>query len=335
MARVDKSSLPAGSLRGRNLPAMRIPIVVSVAVVAVFAFYGCGKKSDGNRQVRIGEDFSLAYAVVDSLAPGGNDTLGGNGSGAGGKASAHAYDGFYVNRKYHDGLMANLSIFATPFPSGSVSLQVHGDSVVMDYNNHEGGSGILLIDSGSWQPKGAHHEQMGSGPIVFRMLTDSTAQAWESGSDSSAEFLKSPPSVRNIEDFYASLFWNGSYRCVGEGVCRDTVVISGDTVTGLLRDRNRMRVMMDWMDNMPQMDYVVFSGPDSSRFAYAVSKTGLELFEIALPEKCKSINDYDCPLTESKRGRKVLELIRLAPVPSHASPSGSPSDSQSASRKHG
>ena len=86
-------------------------------------------------------------------------------------------------------------------------------------------------------------------------------------------------------------------------------MIAGNAVTGL-KGKTSLRIVMDWLDNMPQMDYLEFAGADSSRMAYKVTEAGLELFGIDLPAACESMEDYDCPLTEAKPGKRLLWLSR-------------------------
>jgi hypothetical protein len=121
-----------------------------------------------------------------------------------------------------------------------------------------------------------------------------------------------PAAWRTIESVYSGLFLDGEYLCAEKPLCGERVVIDNGAVTGL-KGKTRLKIVMDWLDNMPQMDYLEFAGEDTTRMAYAVSKAGLELFGIELPAACKSMEDYDCPLTETKRGRRLLWLSRVKP----------------------
>lgn len=221
-------------------------------------------------------------------------------------------DGFYVEEKYLRELKKNQSIFATKFPAGTLYLQIRGDSVVMDYSNHEGGGGDLIVDSGSGPLKSPGKGTLGGGPVVVRRLGDSVIEAWENGADGAFRFLKMPAERQTIESVYSGLFLDGEYVCAEKQLCEERVVIDNGAVTGL-KGKTRLRIVMDWLDNMPQMDYLEFAGEDSTRMAYTLSQAGLELFAIDLPAACKSMEDYDCPLTEAKRGKRLLWLSRVKP----------------------
>lgn len=227
-----------------------------------------------------------------------------------GIGAAGAFDGFYVEEKYYGALRANRSIFATRFPNGTLYLQIHGDSVVMDYSNHEGGSGALIVDSGSGPLKSPGHGTMGAGPVTVRRIDGSTIEGWENGADAPSRFLKMPSGMRTIEGVYSALLLDGEYRCADKPLCGERVVISGNAVAGL-KGMTGFRIVMDWLDNMPQMDYLEFAGTDSTRMAYKVTQAGLELFAIDLPAACESLEDYDCPLTEAKPGKRLLRLSRI------------------------
>jgi hypothetical protein len=257
------------------------PLALGAIVAALLI--GCGRRDSGEAEARIGADTTLAF------------------------------DGFYVEEKYYGELQAKRSIFAAKFPNGTLYLQIHGDSVVMDYSNHEGGSGVLIVDSGSGphsEPlKSPGHGTMGAGPVVVRRIDSSVIEAWENGADAPSRFLKMPASTQTIESVYSALLLDGEYRCADKRLCEERVVIAGNAVTGL-KGKTSMRIVMDWLDNMPQMDYLEFAGPDSTRMAYKVTEGGLELFGIDLPAACKSMEDYDCPLTEAKPGKRLLWLSR-------------------------
>ncbi|MEO6098516.1 MAG: hypothetical protein ABIW76_23735, partial [Fibrobacteria bacterium] len=210
---------------------------------------------------------------------------------------------------------ASRSIFKTPFPNGTVYLQIHGDSVVMDYSNHEGGNGRLLVDSRTGPLARPEEGQLGGGSIVFRPQGGSLALAWETGMDSAVEFIKLPKSIPTIERLYGRLLLDGVYRCAGEARCLDTVVISGDSLRGLKGGTRGISLAIDWLDNMPQMDFMELTGSDTVSWAYTVSVDGLEFFAIDLPKACKSLEDYDCPLTDAKPGKKLLGLIRIGGAP--------------------
>jgi hypothetical protein len=247
--------------------------------IAAAALIGCGRKDSGEAKAKPGTD------------------------------STPVWDGFYVEEKYYGDLGKNRSIFATPFPNGTLYLQIHGDSVVMDYGNHEGGSGALIVDSGSGPLKAPGHGAMGGGPVTVRRIDSSSIEAWENGVDAPSRFLKMPAATQTIEGVYSALLLDGEYRCSDELLCEERVVIAGKAVTGL-KGKTSLRIVMDWLDNMPQMDYLEFAGADSSRMAYKVTEGGLELFGIDLPKACKSLEDYDCPLTEARPGKRILSLSR-------------------------
>jgi hypothetical protein len=266
----------------------------------------CGKKGGAERGA--GGTAGKAKAAGDSTA-------------AATAPPGHAFDGFYIHRGYLDGLKTSRSIFKTRFPHGTVYLQIHGDSVVMDYSNHEGGNGRLRVDSGSGPMSRPAEGQMGGGEIVFRPQGGASALAWETGTDSAIEFIRLPKPIRTINQLYGRLLLDGVYRCVaeagkvGQGRCLDTVVISGDSLRGLKGGLRRLGPAIDWLDNMPQMDFMEMAGADTASWAYTVSADKLEFFAIDLPKACKSLDDYDCPLTEAKPGSKVLELIRIGGAP--------------------
>lgn len=156
--------------------------------------------------------------------------------GCGGKSRknpSEAMDGFYVNKEYLEGLRKGLTIFGTPFPVRSLYLQIHGDSVELDFNNHE-------------------------------------------------------------------------------GLMADLVVIEGDTIRGMMGNSIHMQIAIDWLDNQPQMDYLTLARADRSfQVAYRVQSDKLELFEIDFPGNCKSFRYQECPLSDAKRGRKILVLERM------------------------
>lgn len=283
-------------------------VQTGIAKIALGAFlsamvFGCGRRDSGEAEARIGADTTLAFAAIDRT--GADSAAGRAGSGAAG-----AFDGFYVEEKYYRGLQANRSVFATKFPNGTLYLQIRGDSAVMDYSNHEGGSGVVIVDSGSGPLKAPGHGTMGAGPVAVRRLDSSTIEGWENGADAPSRFLKMPAGIGTIEGVYSAMLLDGEYRCADKPLCEERVVISGNAVTGL-KGRTGLRIVMDWMDNMPQMDYLEFSGPDSTRMAYKVTEAGLELFGIDLPSACESMEDYDCPLTEAKPGKRLLWLSRV------------------------
>ncbi|MEO6098453.1 MAG: hypothetical protein ABIW76_23400, partial [Fibrobacteria bacterium] len=120
-----------------------------VVLVLSLALSACGKKDDADRgpgrasgERKAVGDSPMVHAAMDSLNPGSAASAEKSATSAG-----HAFDGFYIHRSYLGALKASRSIFKTPFPNGTVYLQIHGDSVVMDYSNHEGGNGRLLVDS--------------------------------------------------------------------------------------------------------------------------------------------------------------------------------------------
>ncbi|MDB5106434.1 MAG: hypothetical protein JWP91_4123 [Fibrobacteres bacterium] len=227
--------------------------------------------------------------------------------------SLHRFDGFYLDRTYYQGLKRSLSIFATKFPSGSVYLQIHGSAIVTDYNNHEGGAAILKAAPDSAALKDPGSDTSVSAPfIAVRAVNDSVLEAWEAGKDAGAEFLKMGEGIGTIYDVYGGLILDGVYACTEKGACRDTVVIKGDSIEGLPAGKRKLDLAIDWLDNMPQMDFFDLAAPgDSLRFAFKASKDRLDLFDIILPKDCKSFQDYDCPLVDAKRGRKVLALKRI------------------------
>jgi hypothetical protein len=273
------------------------PFLMALALV------GCSRRDTGEAEAKIGADTTLAFAALDKT---GSDSMAA-GSGPGSKG---AFDGFYVEEKYYGALKKNRSIFATKFPNGTLYLQIRGDSVVMDYSNHEGGSGAIIVDSGSGPLKAPGHGTMGAGPVTVRRLDSSTIEAWENGAEAPSRFLKMPAGTGTIESVYSALFLDGEYRCADLPLCGEQVVIAGNVVTGL-KGKTGFRIVMDWLDNMPQMDYLEFTGTDSTRMAYKVTEGGLELFGIDLPTACKSMEDYDCPLTEAKPGKRLLWLSRV------------------------
>jgi hypothetical protein len=274
----------------------------------------CGKKESNDQASPKpggeGADTSMAYSAMDTLNP----ASGGSPQSAA-TSAGHAFDGFYIHRAYLDGLKSSRSIYKTPFPNGSLYLQIHGDSVTLDYNNHEGGGGMLRVDTGTGLLPRPAEGNMGNGFISFRPGRGTIVQAWESGTDFSAEYRELPKSIRNIEELYSKLLLEGVYRCVGEGVCADTAILAGDSLAGLRGGTRRIRLTYDWMDNMPQMDYLDLLGSDTASWAFTVSADKLEFFAIDLPKECKSLEDYDCPLVDAKPGRKVFELIRVGGAP--------------------
>jgi hypothetical protein len=284
----------------RALFARCAPMLSAVLLI------GCGRRDSGEAEARIGADTTLASAALDRT---GWDSAA---AGRVGSGAAGGFDGFYVEEKYYRELRANRSVFSTKFPNGTLYLQIRGDSVVMDYSNHEGGSGALIVDSGSGPLKAPGRGTMGGGPVAVRRLDDSTLEGWENGADAPARFLKMPSGTQTIESVYSALLLDGAYRCADKPLCGEKVVFSGNAVTGLT-GKTGLRIVMDWMDNMPQMDYLEFTGADSARMAYKVSEAGLELFAIDLPAACKSLDDYDCPLTEAKPGKRLLWLSRAVP----------------------
>jgi hypothetical protein len=245
----------AGTLPAGGIAAVTVWPACAFLVLAIL-FSACGKKTDADR--------------------GAEDADRGSGASAG-KAEAasstgrHACDGFYIHKAYLDSLKSSRSIFKTRFPNGTVSLQIHGDSVVMDFSNHEGGTGRLRVDSGTGPLSRPEAGQMGGGDLVFRPQGGALALAWQTGTDSAVEFIKLPRSIRTIRQLYGRLLLDGVYRCVGEGLCTDTVFISGDSLTGLKGGTRRIRPAIDWLDNMPQMDFLDLTGPDTVSWAYAVS----------------------------------------------------------------
>lgn len=270
-----------------------LPVCMALAIAVAVAISACGKKGGKDR------DAGRTAKEADSAS-------------AEAKAAGHAFDGLYIHRAYFEGLKSSRSIFKTPFPNGTVYLQIHGDSVVMDYNNHEGGSGLLRVDSGTGPLPRPAEGRMGGGSVVFRPQGRSSALAWEPGTDSAAEFIRLPKPIRTIGQLYGRLLLDGAYRCVGEGPCLDdTVVVSGDSLIGLKGGTRRISPAIDWLDNMPQMDFVDVTGPDTASWAYAVAPDRLEFFAIDLPPECKSMDDYECALVDAKRGGKLLELIRI------------------------
>jgi hypothetical protein len=279
-----------GSAAVTRLRACLLACFLAIAVV----LSACGKKGDAERGAEgtAGE----AKAAGDSAARTG--------------PPGHAFDGFYIHRGYLDSLKSSRSIFKTRFPHGTVYLQIHGDSVVMDYGNHEGGNGRLRVDSGSGPLSRPAEGQMGGGDVVFRPQGGASVLAWETGTDSAVEFIKLSKPIRTINQLYGRLLLDGVYRWAG-----DTVVISGDSIRGLKGGLRRISLAIDWLDNMPQMDFMKVAGADTVSWAYTVSADKLEFFAIDLPKACKSLDDYDCPLTDAKPGKRLLELIRIGGVP--------------------
>jgi hypothetical protein len=279
----------------------------------LLALAGCGKDKKPVKLDAGYADTSLTRVAADSSGLSG-------GAPAAGASAGHDYDGFYVNRDYLEALKRSRSVFAAKFPPGSVYLQVTGTAVVLDFSNHEGGNGVLEPQSGSGPLKNAGKGALGNGTIPFRKINDTLFQAWESGTDAPAEFRKLPPDIKTIQDLYGALFLNGTYLCANASRCDDTVVVKGDSligwkgVTGLAEGRRHLRLVIDWMDNMPQLDYFDLTGPEASSLAWVSSKGKLELFEIALPADCASLEDHDCELTGSKLGAKVAELKRIGPA---------------------
>jgi hypothetical protein len=269
---------------------------------------GCGKKH-GNEasQARIGPDTASASRGDDSLQTEERAEPAKRGA-----AVSHGLDGFYVNKEYLEGLIRNRSIFATRFPARSVYLQVHGDSAELDFSNHEGlmaglrplgDSGLVKDPAGEDRPAA----------VALGRIKDSLYLAWESGSAFAAEFIRMGGGINTIYALYHSLLLDGKYLCGDARMCRDTVTLAGDSIFGLMGRNHHIQVAIDWLDNLPQMDYFVLSNADSSfHLAYQSSGEKLELFEIALPQGCRSFRDYECPLADATRRKKVLELHRIA-----------------------
>lgn len=288
------------------------PIAPIIPILAAALLIGCGRRDSGEAEARIGADTTLTFAALDRT---GSDSAA---AGRGGSGAEGAFDGFYVEERYYGELKAKRSIFATRFPNGTLYLRIRGDSVVMDYSNHEGGSGALIVDSGSGPLKSPGQGTMGAGPVAVRRVDSAVIEAWENGADAPARFLKMPAATPTIESVYSALLLDGEYRCADKALCEERVAIAGSTVTGL-KGKSSLRIVMDWLDNMPQMDYLEFAGADTSRMAYKVTEAGLELFGIDLPAACGSMEDYDCPLTEAKPGKRLLWLSR-APARSAGAP---------------
>lgn len=268
---------------------------------------GCDKKHGNgvSRSARIGPDTSASSS---------DDTLQAEQTPEPAKREAavsHDLDGFYISKEYLEGLKHNHSIFSTKFPARSVSLRVRGDSVELDFSNHEGLTAALkpMRDSGLIKdPAGADRPDA----VALGRIKDSLYLAWESGSAFSTEFIRMDAGIETIYDLYHTLLLDGTYRCGDIRMCRDTVVLAGDSIYGLMGRNHHLQVAIDWLDNMPQMDYFVLSNADSSFYlAYQASGDKLELFEIALPKSCKSFRDYECPLADATRRKKVLELRKL------------------------
>ena len=147
--------------------ALMAPIAPIIPILAAAVIIGCGRRDSGEAEARIGADTTLAFAALDKT---GSDSAA---SGHGGSGAAGAFDGFYVEERYYGEVKAKRSVFAAKFPNGTLYLQIRGDSVVMDYSNHEGGSGVLIVDSGSGPPgplKAPGHGTMGAGPVVVRRI---------------------------------------------------------------------------------------------------------------------------------------------------------------------
>lgn len=219
-------------------------------------------------------------------------------------------DGFYVNRDYLEGLRKGLTIFGTPFPVRSLYLQIHGDSVELDFNNHEGVMADLKPLQDSNLVKHPVREDLPPAVAVGR-VKDSLFMAWETGSSSPSWFVKMGGGIRTIHELYHSLLLDGTYLCRDPRLCRDSVVIKGDTIHGLMGPSLHMQIAIDWLDNLPQMDYLTFARADSSfQVAYRAHRDKVELFEIDLPGECESFRDQECPLADAKRGKRILTLER-------------------------
>jgi hypothetical protein len=260
--------------------------------------FACERKSD--------KDPSAGESGRETRAA----SIGAAAQGASG-AKPGTMDGFYVNRDYLEGLRKNLTIFGTSFPVRSLYLQIHGDSVELDFNNHEGLMADLKPLEDSNLVKHPVREDLPPA-VALGQVKDSLFMAWETGSSAPSWFVKMDGGVRTIYDLYHSLLLNGTYLCRDPRLCRDSVVIRGDTVHGLMGPSLQMRLAIDWLDNLPQMDYLTLARADSSfQVAYRAHRDGLELFEIVLPKECESFRDQECPLADAKRGKRILALERI------------------------
>jgi hypothetical protein len=214
-------------------------------------------------------------------------------------------DGFYVHKDYFENLIRNQSIFGTKFPAGTLSLHFRNDSAFFNYANHDGGGSPVAV----LEKEGPVAD---SSRCYVVKRNDSLITAWERSAGKFMSFLRKPSPRGQIGDLYESLLLNGKYRCRESDPCDEAVIIRGDSLRGINHAAFRLAYTSDWADNMPQMDYFILENRDHTLYyAYRIFDDLLSLYAIELPAACKSMRDYQCPLSEAKIGDKLFEMEKI------------------------
>ncbi len=212
-------------------------------------------------------------------------------------------NGGYVNRAYLESLLRNKSIFGTNFPKGAVFLSIRNDTTYFDDNNHDGFSASCFVLN-------EEKRISDSSQCYLVREKDSGLALWERWDPEFVRFERT--GSPRIEDLYAKYLIAGRYICKDSDYCSDTVTLTGDSSFGINRRNLAFKYVIDWADNMPQMDYVVLKGGDTSIwYAYAVHENAMDFFKIDISDSCLNYDDNDCPMYEAKRGKRLFEMKKI------------------------